>query len=133
MPNGWLNALKNLTVTNALVALMIAFALTPLYVIYRALNDDELLGRMLSEYAEVDSAGTNCLVRKLKQRGGPTFWGVSTAFAVQGNDRWLVSAQLISQPRPEDIQAYCTTLRLLVDVMRNASIDDLVVRKETGK
>ena len=116
---GWLNAVKGLTVTNAIVIVMLAIVIIPGYFVYRALNDEKLLNRFLSHYEELSGWQTQCTVRTARQVGGPETWAISTGFAYEGNDRWIIGVIMDHMPSPTDVQSYCETLELLVDFMRD--------------
>lgn len=116
---GWLNAVKGLTFTNALVIIMLVVVAIPTYLIYRAVNDEKLLDRFLADYREIASPHTNCLLRKVQLRGGPETWWIGTGFAYQGADRWQIGVILPREPTENDQRSYCATLNLLVDFMRD--------------
>lgn len=118
-PNaGWLagaiSAIKGLSWTNLLVIFALLLMLIPAYVVYRALNDEQLLDRFLSSYREVPSK-SGCIVRVVAERGGPERWSVSTAYAASGADRWTVGVILDHEPKEEQIASYCAALNLIVD------------------
>jgi hypothetical protein len=112
---GWLNAVKGLTISNVVVIALLAFVAVPIYIIYRALNDEKMLNRFLSTYEEQSSQQVGCALRHVRQRGGPDLWGISTGFAFQGSDRWNVSVILDHQPASEEIVSYCEALKLIAD------------------
>jgi hypothetical protein len=114
---GWLNAVKGLTLTNALVIILLLITLVPAYVVYRALDDDKLMDRLLSTYEELSSQHSGCTVRHVQERGGPDLWGVSSGFAYQGADRWFVNVVLTDEPSSEEIFSYCESLKLIADRM----------------
>lgn len=116
---GWLAAVKGLTITNALVIILLVVFIFPTYVVYRAINDEKLLDRFLSTYREIASQNVGCTQRIAKARGGPEVWSISTGFAYSGSDRWTVSVHLTHEPTPDQLQSYCATLDLIVDFMRD--------------
>jgi hypothetical protein len=116
---GWLNAVKGLTISNAVVIIMLALVLIPGYFVWKALNDEKLLDRFLSHFEELSGWQTPCTVRTAKQVGGPEIWGISTGFAYDGNDRWTVGVLMDHMPTRDDVDSYCETLELLVDFMRD--------------
>lgn len=122
-PSGWvtglINTVKGLTITNVLVIILLALIMGPAYIVYRALNDQTLMDRFLSHYAEIASEDTNCLIRKLRMRGGPDAYSIATGFAYYGSDRWQIGVVMLRQPDHDDIVSYCATLNLLVDFMRD--------------
>lgn len=116
---GWLTAVKGLTLTNALVIVMLVVVAVPAYFVYRALNDEKLMNRFFSHYEEISGQQSSCTVRTAKQIGGSQFWSVSTGFAYEGSDRWTLAVLLDHNPSTEDVSSYCATLILLVDFMRD--------------
>lgn len=106
---------RSLTVWQVLTIALLACVLVPVFVIYKAVSGNEaLLNRLLSTYEEhADQSG--CLVRHVKERGGPDLWSVSTAFAVSGVDRWFLSVITSHQPTTEEIVSYCESAKILAD------------------
>jgi hypothetical protein len=115
--SGWLTAIKGLTLTNVLVLALLAIIAAPVYVMYRALNDEKIMDRLMSTYEEMDSQQSGCALRHVKERGGPDLWGVSTGFAFQGSDRWFVNVVLTHEPTNEELLSYCESLKLIADKM----------------
>ena len=111
----WLNAVKGLSITNVLVIAMLAVVAVPVYVIYRALDDDKLLDRFMSTYEETSSQMTGCTLRHVQERGGPEMWGISSGFAFQGSERWFVSVVLTHAPSDDEIASFCASLKLIGD------------------
>ena len=116
---GWLTAVKGLTLTNALVVVMLVVVAIPAYLVYRAVNDEHLLDRFLSHFREIAGQQSTCTLREARAQGGPMTWGISTGFAYSGSDRYLVSVMMNHQPNAGDIESYCATLNLIVDFMRD--------------
>jgi hypothetical protein len=112
---GWLNAVKGLTVSNVLVIALLAVIAVPVYVIYRALEDEKLMDRFMSTYEELGNQQSGCTVRHVQARGGPALWGISTGFAFQGSDRYFVNVALQRQPTDTEIVSYCEALKLIAD------------------
>jgi hypothetical protein len=113
----WLNAVKGLSIVNVLVIAMLAIVAVPVYVIYRALDDEKLLDRLLSTYEETSSQMTGCTLRHVQERGGPDLWGISSGFALAGADRWFVSVVLTHAPSDDEIVSFCESLKLIADGM----------------
>ena len=113
----WLGAVKGLTLSNVVVIALLAMIAIPVYITYRALNDEKILDRLMSSYEVVDSQGSGCTVRHVKERSGPDQWGVSAGFAFQGSDRWFVNVVLDHGPSKEEIYTYCESLKLIADRM----------------
>jgi hypothetical protein len=118
---GLFHAVKGLTFTNALVIIMLGIVAIPIYFAWRVLNDEELLDRFFSSYRELASANAGCAVRQAKFRGGAPLWTVSTGFAYQGSDRYIITVVLDHQPDNEEITSFCATLKLLADDMLGPS------------
>jgi hypothetical protein len=114
---GWLSAVRGLTLTNAVVIVLLVAVMIPAYFVYRALGDPALLDRFLSSYTELPPAGTSCTIRQASMRGGPDVWSISRGFAFQGSDRWSVAVLLDRRPTDEDVTTYCATLGIIVDHM----------------
>jgi hypothetical protein len=114
---GWLNAVKGLTVSNVLVIALLAIIAVPVYVIWRALNDEKIMDRLMSTYEEIGNQQSGCALRHVQERGGPDLWGVSTGFAFRGMDRWNVSVILTHEPSGEETVSYCESLKLIADKM----------------
>jgi hypothetical protein len=113
----WLNAVKGLTFTNLLVLAGLAIVAVPVYVIYRALDDEKLLDRLLSTYEETSSQMAGCTLRHVQERGGPELWGISSGFAFQGAQRWFISVVLSHEPSNDEIVSFCESLKLITDGM----------------
>jgi hypothetical protein len=105
--------------SNVLVIALLAVVAGPTYILYRTMNDQALLDRFLSHYTEIPSPDTNCIIREIRQRGGPDNYGLATGFAYYGNDRWQIGVVLNREPSHDEIISYCATLNLLVDFMRD--------------
>jgi hypothetical protein len=99
-----------------IIALLVIIGV-PVYVIWKALDDDKLLDRFMSTYEETASQISGCVLRHVQQRGGPDMWGISSGFAFQGTDRWAVSVILTHEPDAGEIESYCEALKLIADRM----------------
>lgn len=113
----WLTAVKGLTLANVLVIALLAVIAVPVYIVYRALEDEKLMDRFMSTYEELGNQQSGCAVRHVQERGGPELWGISAGFAFQGADRWFVNVVLTHDPSGEEIVSYCETLKLIADSM----------------
>lgn len=113
-----IGVISGMTITQALVVLILLVALVPSYLLYRVINDPELAGRFLSSYEEISSPETSCILRIASLRGGGDEYGISTAFAAQGNDRYVISVLMDRKPSEVEIQSYCATLTAIVDHLR---------------
>jgi len=122
--SGLLAAVKGLTLSNVLVIALLAIVAVPVYIVYRALNDEEILDRLMSSYDEVNDQKSGCLVRHVQTKGGPDQWGVSSGFAFQGVDRWFVSVIINQEPTPDDVASYCESLKLIADRMLSHGPDE---------
>jgi hypothetical protein len=117
---GWLNAIRGLTVSNVLVIALLAIVAVPVYVIWKALNDEKVMNRLMSTYEEIDQS-SGCTLRHVKERGGPDLWSVSSGFAFSGIDRWFVSVVVNHRPSDDEMVSYCASLKLIADRMLNSS------------
>ena len=121
---GWMTAVKGLTISNVLVIALLMVIAVPVYIVYRALNDEKIMDRLMSTYEEVGNQQSGCAVRHVKERGGPDLWGVSSGFAFQGADRWYVNVILSHAPTTEEVYSYCESLKLIADRMLTRGGDD---------
>jgi hypothetical protein len=124
---GWLNAVKGLTISNVLVIAMLVVIAIPAYLAYRAINDQDLLDRFFSHYKELSSQNVGCTLREARYRGGTMYWAISTGFAYQGADKYIISVILENQPNAEGIASYCEAIKLIADKMlsRGDDADDV--------
>jgi hypothetical protein len=130
---GWLTAVKGLTLTNAAVIILLVVGLGPAYLIYKIVNDEKLMDRVMSEYQEVSSEMTPCALRMVHARGAPETWYMSTGFAYQGSDRWMVAVAMDHKPNHEEIASYCATLGLIVDFMRDPDAESPTFPNNSGE
>jgi hypothetical protein len=114
---GWLNAVKGLSISNVLVIAALAIVAVPVYVIYRALDDEKLLDRFMSTYEEEANQQSGCTLRHVQERGGPDIWGISSGFAFAGAERWFISVALSHDPSNDEVVSYCESLKLIADRM----------------
>ena len=105
---------KGLSLNNVLIIALLAVIAVPVYVIYRALNDDAVMDRLMSSYQVIHNA-SGCVLRTVKERGGPQAWSISTGFAFHGTDRWQISVIVDQLPTEEQLVAHCETLKLIAD------------------
>jgi hypothetical protein len=111
------NIIKGLNLQNVLIIALLVVIGIPTYAVWRVLNDEKLMNRFMSEYEEFSNQQSGCVMRHVKQRGGPDQWGVSSGFAFQGADRWFVSVVLQHEPTLEEVASYCESLKLIADRM----------------
>lgn len=109
-----LGAVKNLTPANLLMLAGLLVIVVPVYVVYRALNDTSVMDRLMSSYQVIPNS-SGCVLRTLKERGGPQAWSVSTGFAFHGAERWSINVILDQQPTDEALASHCATLKLIAD------------------
>ena len=113
---GWLNAVKGLSITNVLVIALLVVIALPTFVVYRALEDEKIMDRLMSTYEEIDgNQQSGCVLRHVQERGGPDIWGISTGFAFAGEARWFVNVALARRPSDAEIVSYCEALKLIAD------------------
>lgn len=112
-------SVKGLTFQNVLIMMMLAVIVVPTYLLWRLLDNPTALGRFLSSYEEVTSDKWPCTLRIASVRGAGDTFAISTGFAYQGSERWVVSVIMDRKPTDEEMQSYCETLNLLIDFMRN--------------
>ena len=108
---------KGLTLTNVLSIAALAVVLVPSYLLWRLLNDELMLGRVLSSYTEIEDK-SGCTIRIASLRGAGDTYAISTGFAAQGADQWVISVIMARTPSETDINSYCETLQRIVDHMR---------------
>ena len=114
---GWLNAVKGLTISNVLVIALLVMIAVPVYVIWKALGDDNLMDRLLSTYEEVEGPNAGCTIRHAQERAGPDLWSIGSGFAFFGEARWFVNVTLSHKPTDEEVASYCESLKLIADRM----------------
>ena len=114
----WFHAIKELSLTNVLVIIILVIALVPAYALWRLLNDASMLGKFLSYYEEIASDKSPCTIRIASLRGSGEQYSISTGFAYEGSDRWTIAVLLDHKPDDTQLQTYCETLNLIVDYMR---------------
>ena len=108
---------KGLTFGNVLSIAALAVVLIPSYLLWRLLNDSAMLGKVLSHYEEVtDKSG--CTIRIASVRGAGDTYAISTGFAAQGADQWVISVIMDRKPSETEVLSYCETLQRIVDHMR---------------
>jgi hypothetical protein len=112
-----ITAAKGLTISNAVVIIMLAPVIIGGYFVWRALDDPAILDRFLSFYRVVPSPMASCILRQARQRGEPYIWSINTGFAFEGGKRWSVGVILDLEPTLEEQKSYCETLQLIVDWM----------------
>jgi hypothetical protein len=105
---------KGLTLSHVLIIALLAVIAVPVYIVYRALNDAAVMDRLMSSYEEIPNT-SGCTMRKVKARGGPARWSISTGFAFHGADRWGIYVIVDQQPTTEQLTGNCETLKLIAD------------------
>ena len=115
-----LSAVRGLTFTNALVIVILVAAAIPAYLLFKVVNDQALLDRVMSNYEEVDLPhSSSCTLRAAGVRGQPLTWYISSGFAYHGDDRWSLGVAVPRKPTMEQMQSYCETILLVVDFMHD--------------
>jgi hypothetical protein len=115
-PEGWISAVKGMTLTNAAVILLLVTAGIPAYTIWRLLSDEALLDRFLSAY-QILPTNTACRLIKARQRGEDYTWAVTTGFAFEGQSRWTIGVITSRQPSEEEQATNCLLLQTIIDAM----------------
>ena len=118
-----LNAAKGLTLFNVLVVALLVLILIPVYIVWKALSDEQLLDRFLSSYMEVPS-DSGCTVRVVAERGGPERWSISSQWAAQGTEIWTVGTIYQREPTAEQILSTCQALKLIADQLVHTGGDN---------
>ena len=113
-----IHAVSSMTLTQALIIVLLLAVTVPSYLLYRVINDPEMVGRFLSSYEEITSDKTPCVMRIASLKGGGDQFAISTGFAAQGNDRYVISVIMDRRPSEVEQQSYCATLTAIVDHMR---------------
>jgi len=112
---GLINAARGLTLTNALVIVMIAVVLGPLYIMA---FHPEVLDRFLSTYTVLQNSVSSCTYRRGRQKGEPYSYAISTGLAYEGSSIWQIAVVLTHEPTAEELKSYCKALMLIVDKIR---------------
>jgi hypothetical protein len=113
---GLIGALRSLTLTNAVVIVLLACGLVPAYVVYRLLTEPALLDRFLSSYTPLPS-NTSCRLIRARQRGEDYTYAITTGFAFEGTERWTIGVTLPHEPSAEQQQSNCLLLQTIIDFM----------------
>lgn len=113
---------KGLTLTNVLVILLLIIGMAPAYLAWRILNDEELRDIVFSSFSTLVIAGSDCNVHQASEIGEDKSWFISHNFAFAGHDRWYVGVNILTEPSPSDIKAYCDTLSQTIIYARNRTI-----------
>lgn len=115
-----IHAVKSMTLTQALVIIMLAVVAIPSYLLWHVVSDPVSLGRFLSSYEEQSSDKSPCTLKIASLRGAGDTYGISAGFAFQGSDKWVMSVIIENRkPTPEEFVSYCEALLLLIDFMRD--------------
>ena len=109
---------KGLSLNNVLIIALLVVIAIPTYVLWRALNDESMLNKFMSRYEEISSETIPCTLKVASVRGGGDTYTMSTGFAYQGSDRWVVGVVMDLKPDDDELVSYCATLELIVDHMR---------------
>jgi hypothetical protein len=107
---------KGLTLGNVLVIALLVVIAIPAYLAYKMLNDPAVMDRLMSSYKELPN-GSGCILREVKERGGPDQWAISTGFAFRGADRWYVAVGLTHAPSEQELTSHCEALKRITDTL----------------
>jgi hypothetical protein len=116
-----ISAVKGLTFANVAIIGLLAIIAVPVYIVYRAFNDEELLDRFFSNYREYSSQNVGCTLRSAQFRGSGEVWAISTGIAFQGADRYLIAVTLDHHPSDEEVNSYCETIKTIADKLQERS------------
>jgi hypothetical protein len=109
---------QSITLTQVLTIALLVIIAIPAYVFWRAMNDASMLNKFLSRYEEVTSDKMSCTLRIVSLRGGDDTFMITTGFAYQGSDRYIVGVIKDDRPDESGQVSYCEVLNLIVDYMR---------------
>jgi hypothetical protein len=110
------SVVKGLSLGNVLVIALLVVIAIPAYVIWKAVSDPVLMDRLMSSYRELPN-GSGCVLRNVRERGGPDQWAISSGFAFHGQDRWYVAVGLTHKPTDEQLTSHCETLKRIADTL----------------
>lgn len=113
-----LNLLKGLSFGNVLVIFILVMTATAIYIVYRFLNDEALMDKFLSHYEEISAESIPCTLRIGGVRKGSTMYSITTGFAYEGNDRWIVGVHRNSEIKDNEFLKYCEMLQAIVEYLR---------------
>lgn len=119
--SSWLGHIKNLSLTNVLVIVVLLVVAVPAYLAWRILNDPQLSGFIFSTYEERQLPGTDCGVRVASQSGASAIFTITRPFAYSGEDKWFLGITMPVEPNDVDAGNYCTALGSLIEYARDRS------------
>ena len=118
MIGGFVKILQSMTLQNVLTLALVVLIAAPSFILYQFITDASLLNKWASFYEELSSDKVSCTLRIASQRGSDPIHSISTGFAYQGSDRYIVGVILDHRPDEGDLVSYCEVLNKIVDHMR---------------
>lgn len=109
-----LNVVKGLTYTNVAIMALLLLLLVPVYLVYRILGDQNLMGAVFNVYSELD-APTDCLLAFQQPAGGSGAYIVRAVLAERNAEVWYVSVKLRFKPDDQAMTQYCGAATQVVD------------------
>jgi hypothetical protein len=110
--------IKGFTLKNVAITALLALIILPGFVIWRVMNDASMLNKLTSRYEEYTSDKIPCTLRVASVRGGGDHYSISTGFAFQGSDRYIMGVIMDRKPGEIELQSYCEVLQKIVDHLR---------------
>jgi len=110
----WFDRIKGLSLTNALVIVVLMVVAIPAYLAWRILNDENLASIIFSTYEERMLSGTDCGLRTASTSGVAPHYFISRAFAYSGQDRWYIGVQISGKPTDIEAGEYCDILGAVI-------------------
>lgn len=112
-----LNLLKGLSFGNVVVIFILVMTAAAIYTLYRFLNDEILMNKFLSHYEESSNDKIPCTSRIGSKRGGALTYSITTGFAYDGNDRWVIGIHRDAKISKDEFFEYCIALQMFVDYL----------------
>lgn len=110
-------SVKGLTLLNAVVIVMLLFAMFPAYVGWKMLNDTNLLSLVMSQYEELPSE-TDCSLAMGQASGASPTYFVRNVFQERANEVWYAAVKIKFKPDDEAMRKYCASLDTVIEYMR---------------
>jgi hypothetical protein len=108
------DSVKSLTLTNALVIVLIGLVALPAYISWRFINDPALLDRVMSAYDEQGGLINQCSIGHVQRAGDAKRMWMINIFKVTGAKQWFMGVKLSSDPPREEQIKLCEELGRMV-------------------